>query len=492
MRVLGACVLGMLALPVAAQAESLDLLSQTTLGGGGLNGEVATVGNTAIVGSGIVQGGGVRVGYYNGTYTCPQTTVKVVDLSNPGAPSFVNIPQPAGVIANDVAALRVNTPSFTGDLAAVARVACAPGTAGNFVDKGVFYYDVTDPANPQLLGRYDSDANREGPTSVPCGQPVPAGAVTSCASSQDQVKLVQRPDGKVLSLSTQPFSFAGQPTPLLPTSTHSDLRVVDVTNPAAPVELSSYPQGTQRPFGFNGTVAAPNYGFSNNGCKAFDSGIGPATNPTGNLGLLAFLDQGLFTVDLTDPAAPSTLGQWSYGTSRTVEGNANYVDYASASGRSLALVGESDWIGPQSSLRIDNGSVAGSKFACEPYFTVFDPEDTAQIYRHPGSQVPAKPGATPTSASIVYVGRSCPGDPPIAGVNVSGKIAFRDRNGTDRQQPPLTGVCSVASAIKKLQDEGALGVIIGNTSTTVTQGLSFDGDPTNLSIPALSIRAARR
>jgi len=474
--VLAASVTGALALPAAGQAQSLDLVGKSDLGGGGLNGEVAVVGNTAIVGSGILQGGGTRVGFYNGTYTCPATTIKIVNLANPSAPTFATIPMPKGVVANDVAALEVDTPTFKGKLAAVARVTCTPGTEGNFVDKGVFYYDVNDPANPRLLGRYDSDANRERPTDPECGGVVPAGGPGRCASSQDQVSLVQRPDGRVLSLSTQPFAFAGQPTPQTATSTRADLRVVDVTNPAAPVELGAYPNGEQRPLGFGGSVPAPNYGFSNNGCKAFDAGIGVGVVPGGNTALSAFLDQGLLTVDLTNPAAPSTLGQFSFGTAREVEGNANYVDFASASGRSLALVGESDWVGTRSSLRIDNGSVAGSKFACEPFFTLFDPEDTAQIYRKPGSQVPGE---------IAYVGRGCPGDVLLN--NPSGKIAFRDRSPTNRQPTPTGAFCSVAQSVKNLQDAGAVGVVIGNTSNAAPQGLSFDGDPTGLTIPALSI-----
>jgi len=45
----------------------------------------------------------------------------------------------------------------------------------------------------------------------------------------------------------------------------------------------------------------------------------------------------------------------------------------------------------------------------------------------------------------------------------------------------------VAQSIKNLQDAGAIGVVIGNTSNSAPQGLSFDGDPTGLSIPALTI-----
>jgi len=42
------------ACPAAVQAQSLDLVGQSALGGGGQNGDVAVVGNTAIVGAGLI------------------------------------------------------------------------------------------------------------------------------------------------------------------------------------------------------------------------------------------------------------------------------------------------------------------------------------------------------------------------------------------------------------------------------------------------------
>src|SRR3954453_3642126 len=67
--------------PAAARADSLELLGKSNLGGGGLNGQVATVGNIAVVGSGILGGAGARTSYY-ASYPCPPTTVKIVDVSD--------------------------------------------------------------------------------------------------------------------------------------------------------------------------------------------------------------------------------------------------------------------------------------------------------------------------------------------------------------------------------------------------------------------------
>lgn len=471
--------------PGAAHAASLDVVGQTNLGGGGLNGQVATVGNTAVVASGILPGGGLRSGFYS-AYTCPATTVKVVDVSSPAAPAVkAEIPVVAGAVANDVAALHVSTPSFSGDLAAIALVRC--NSAGNYVERGVAYYNISDPAKPAFLGRYQADANQIEPSDLPCGPP-PDGDGFRCASSQDQVSLVQRPDGKVLSLSTEPFSSASQGAVADPTDFHGDLRIVDVTDPTSPTEVGSFPNRfpapDQRPPGFNGQ----SNGFSNNGCRAFDGGIGVGSYPDGSKALLPYFDQGLLSVDLANPAAPAQLGQYQYPRAdRLFEGNASYVDFTTSGGRSLALLGESDWIAPNSSLRIDDpSSVAGSKFACEAMFTLFDPNNAAQVYRHPNSQVPG---------AIVYVGRACPADAthpadplPAEVVDLTGKIALRDRNlVASRQGAGGVRVCSVADATKRLQDLGAVGVVVGNTSTSAPQTPSFDGVPTGLTIPTYGI-----
>ncbi len=481
-------------LPVTAHAAKLDLVGKSALGGGGLNGQVATVGDTAVVASGILSGGGLRSGFYNGPYTCPDTTVKIVDVSSPRAPAVVaQIPVVANAVANDVAALHVSTSSFTGDLLAVALVRC--NFEGNYVERGVAYYDITDPDKPQFLGRYQADANQVRPDDLPCGLP-PAGDGFRCASSQDQVSLAQRPDGRVLSLSSEPGGSSSQGPVPDPEDFHGDMRVVDVTNPATPTEVGSFPNEfpppDERPPGFNGEPV----GSSNNGCRPFDGGIGVGAYPEGNKALLPYFDQGLFTVDLTDPSNPAALGQYQYPRAdRGFEGNAAYADFARAGGRSLALLGESDWIAPNSSLRINGStSVAGSKFACEAMFTLFDPEDTAQVYRHPRSQVPGK---------IVYVGRACPAVPPDpadpgdpgtpadpypAGISPRGKIALRDRNRVASRQGPGGGFgCSAAEATKRLQDDGAIGVVIGNTSTRAPQAFSFDGDPAGLTIPTSAI-----
>ncbi len=466
--------------------QGTRLLGHSDLGGRGLNGPVAVVGDIAMVGSGINPSGGVHTGFYN-PYPCPATTVKLVDLVDPRDPTVVGtIPVAAGVSALDVAAIHVETPAFTGDLGAVALAVCGKG--GNSVDRGVAYYDITDPASPALLGRYQADSETFTPGKT-CG---PTSATTdpgSCASSQHSVALVQRSDGQVISLSTEPFATASE-------FSSGDLRVVDVTDPHVPVQVASFP------------AKDPTKGFSNNGCRPFGAGHDAAASDDGSQALVANLDQGLADLNLDNPAAPVLTGTANpYPATglpaRQTEGNGAYVAFA-GSQQELGLLSDEDWVAPNSALRITTPSAspqglrAESIFGCEAMFTLFDPHNSAQIYRHAGSQVPAGAG---TAAGIVYAGRGCPinlafgttspdpylNDPSGKPVDVKGKIVVLDRRKAAEQanQGLIGGGCNFADKAKRAQDNGAIGVVVDASFNG--NAFSPDGDPTGLTIPVMAL-----
>ncbi len=432
-------------------------VGRSDLGGKGLNGELAVVGTTAVVAAGLNASGSSHAGFYN-PINCPDVSVKVVDLSDPAAPKVVStIPLPAGVVALDVAALRVSTPAFKGDLAALALGTCS--AAGNGIEKGVQYYDITNPASPALLGRYQAGSDNVPPAAGPCS----AAAPTRCAASQHTVQLVARADGRVLSLSSNPGGT---------TAPSGDLRIVEVTDPRAPVQISAFPALAQRPTAGGGF-------FSPNGCRSFYMGHDGAANADGTRALLAYLDEGVFSADLTNPAAPTLAGRFEYPKERTLEAGAGYVAWAEFAGRQLGLVSEEDWIAPNSTVRIDSpATLAGSKFACEAMFTLYDPENTAQVYRKPNSQLPGE---------MVYVGRGCPvagsvTDPLLA--NPQAKIAVVERN-PSVQTGLSTGICSFSDRVLRAQQAGATGVIFLDSSTFPS--FSSDGVPAGIDIPAVII-----
>ena len=459
------------AVSTAAHPQDMRLVGRSDLGGAGLNGDVTVVGTTAIVAAGLMPAAGVHAHLYN-PYPCPAVAIKIVDLSEPRTPTLIStIPVPAGIAAHGVSAARVRTPAFTGDLLAVALTMC--GGAGTTLDRGVAYYDVTHPSAPQLLGRYYADADIARADSIPACGPPPLSDIR-CASSQHSVSLMQRADGRVLSLSLEPGASASK-------YPSGDLRVVDATDPRHPVQVGAFPPAGM-PI------------FSKNGCRPFSAGHGAGFSHDGRRGLLAFYDDGVFILDLQGSGAPVRRGQFTYPSDRSFEGSAAYVASARVNGRELALISEADFIAPTTTLVVDGPApVAGSKFGCEAVFTLYDPANKAQLYRQPDSQV---------GGELAYVGRGCPvsrgsdvmhanmattqADPYLS--DVRDRIALIDRS----RQPIQPGLaegsgCSVAERVRLAQSEGARGVVILQTSAAAPQAFSPDGDPAGITIPVMMI-----
>lgn len=463
-----------------AQSPELELVGFDDLGGGGLNGEVDVLGDIAIVASGIMPGGGLRTHFYN-PYPCPATETKLVDLSDPSDPNVVGtIPVAAGVAARDVDAIEVETPTFTGALAAVALARC--NFSGNLIDRGVEYYDINDPTTPVLLGRYDADLELFDEQFAQCE----GSGGAACASSQDSVSLQQRPDGRVISISTEPFSSASN-------FQSGDLRIVDVTDPTNPVQIGDY-DATLRP-------GDPRLGYSRNGCRPFTGIYGAELYDQGQKAVAAAFDDGLLDLAIdpppgaptfsTDPAA-TLLGQVDPypAASRSAEGNGAYATFAGTPENPLGLLSDEDWIAPDSKLYIAtiDGSPSGSSpqlttgvyNGCQAMFTLFDPEDSAQIYRHEDAQVPPGRGNT---TEFAYVGSGCPGVPfandPATGepVVVEGRIAVAERAG-----------CPFATRVANLQANGAIAVL--NSGQFFFNAFSPDGDPSpagvDLTIPLMT------
>jgi len=128
--------------------EGLTVVGHSDLGGTGLNGEVAVLGNYAFVGMGI--NGGFAAQWARTPKCNATTTVKVVNLTDPANPAVTStidltVPgeDPGATIGRSLAPIKVKSLSpansaFTGDLRAVALE--SRGGGGRL---GVNFYDVT-------------------------------------------------------------------------------------------------------------------------------------------------------------------------------------------------------------------------------------------------------------------------------------------------------------------------------------------------------------
>jgi len=129
----------------AAESSGVELLGHIDPGGG-FNADVVAHDAHAYLGS---------WGTFGPRRFCPSQGVRVYDLSDPTAPTHVstfadrrNEPDVEGTWTEKVKVESVNTPWFSGDLAAVSFQNCVDGED---VFRGFGLYDVTDPANPERL-----------------------------------------------------------------------------------------------------------------------------------------------------------------------------------------------------------------------------------------------------------------------------------------------------------------------------------------------------
>ena len=466
---------------------ALAQLGHTDLGGKGLNGDLAVVGTTAIVGAGYV----THTGYHTERYNpgpCIEVTAKVVDLTDPRAPRLTaEIPMPVGVAAIDVDAIAVQTPGFTGTLAAIALddgpsqagpTPCTPAERSPaFVHRGVLYYDITDPRSPKELGRYMAD---QGPmddvaaNAVPCAPPSAGGAGVRCATGQHSVSLAQRADGRVVSISVEPIAdFMTKPS--------GDVRVVDVTDPRNPTQLGAWPPLGARP-----------HPFSPNGCGPFTNSHSAEFYAGGQKALVAFMDGGLYDLDTANAQLIREASRYSYPEERGVEGNAGFVTATEMDGVTVALLSEEDWFPTTTRLRIDApAGLAGEKFVCEGMPTYFDQSNQSQLYRRPGGTI---------AAEIVYGGRGCPARGSAANPvaedpypsDPRGKIVFLDTAKIDATQPDISNpACNNTTKINRAQGAGALAVMMGRVQvapfSAAPYAIAWGGSWENLTIPGLMI-----
>ena len=369
--------------------EGVTVLGHTDLGNSGLNSEVAVLGNYAFVGSGTNGGFAAQ---WNKAPKCDATTntVKVVNLTDPANPRVVStIPLPGTTLPRAVAAIRVKPlgprNTFTGDLLAVALESCRAALDGQV---GVRFYDVSNPAAPEALG---SDDRFLGNTAT------------------RDVSLAQRPDGQVLAFEANQGGNFGAAA-----GGGGGIHIVDATNPAAPVPIGRYNTGN---FSSNGPGCRP-YGYAN----------GVAVDPTGTRAYAAYQDQGVLTLDASNPALGVPVrGRAVYPP--TEEGNSfRFVPNAT---ETTALATDEDPLPARTTLTIGAGPAAGSYAGCEaiwggPLFRQAVPSlDDRKIVVVPnnGCNVADYAGVTPGAGDLVLADRGGSGTCPGFGFDDKAKLA---------------------------------------------------------------------
>jgi hypothetical protein len=266
-------------------ALNMEPVAHHDLGGRGFNGDVWTHEGYAYIG----HWGFTDWATGNGRFcpTEPNNGVAVVDATDAVHPVMVGRLQNAeGTSAEDVVVYTAESGPMAGRDIAVAGIQVCGGSRSDLsFPRGLQLWDVTDPANPEELGFWDSEC---------------------CTRGVHEFEVEHRADlGRT-------FAYATVPTSRYPDETTSsgyrdadgdgDFRLIDITDPTAPIEVSDW--GIQ-------DIGGPFY--AGQGCDP-DANYGHGAEPSadGRFVFLSYWDSGFVKLDLTTPATPVFKGRTVY------------------------------------------------------------------------------------------------------------------------------------------------------------------------------------
>lgn len=297
----------------AAQMKNMEVVGHTDLGGRGFNGDVWHHDGYAYVGHWGFQDS--ASGSKN--RFCPEAPnngVAVVDVSTPAKranPRIVaRLQNPAGTSAEDVVVYTAESGPLAGqDIAAAGIQWCGGSRNDPNAKHGLMLWNVSD------LGAIAS------PESPPALQPIGFFDTECCTRGVHEFEVEHRSD----LLPPKTFAYATVPTSRYPdpntpsgyrdANGEGDFRLIDITNPEAPTQVSDWGiQDVDGPFSSGqGCDPDPNYGH------------GAEPSEDGKLVFLSYWDSGFIQLDLTNPASPVFKGRTVYASDE--DGDAHSSSY---------------------------------------------------------------------------------------------------------------------------------------------------------------------
>lgn len=295
----------------AGSALNMEVVGHDNLGVRGFNADVWKYKNVAYVGHwGFAD---FATGNSRFCPSAPNNGVAVIDVSDPTSPTRVaTLQNPAGTSAEDVVVYTAPYGPLRGRDIAVAGIQwCGGGRHDPGAIHGLMLWDVTDPVRPVQLGFYDSGC---------------------CTRGVHEFEVESRADlGRTFAYATVPagsYPDAANPNGLSDAAGKGDFRLIDITDPSSPFEVSSWKvQQAGGPFAAQGCDPDGNYGH------------GAEPPEDGRLVFLSYWDSGFIRLDLSDPADPVYTGRAAFPAN--ADGDAHSWQYDE--GRKLLFSADEDF-----------------------------------------------------------------------------------------------------------------------------------------------------
>ena len=256
---------------------------------------------------------------YVGTWASPCTGrgVKIIDVSDLTAPRVVGaLANRLGTSAEDMVVRHVSTPFFTGDLLAVGLQRCGNQPALDRQAFGPEFWDVTNPYRPRKLSFL---------------------GVSNGGGGVHELDLFQR-GANVYALLAVPFSEWFDPVP------DGDFRIIDVTDPRNPVQVSHWGAGA------HGLSPGPLFGQGSFGASYDHSA---RASEDGMKAYVSYWDLGVLTFDISDVTNPVLISQTQFAAD--ADGDAHSVSEYQGTSTHFLLQNDEDF-DPRSPAHIFYGA----------------------------------------------------------------------------------------------------------------------------------------
>jgi hypothetical protein len=299
-------------------SPNLEVVAHDPLGGRGFNADVWAYKGYAYVGHWGFQD------WASGSKNrfCPEepkSGVAVVKVDGSSTTRVSTLQNPAGTSAEDVV---VYTADDGRDIAVAGLQWCGGSREDPNADRGLMLWDVSDPADPAQIGYLKT---------------------ACCTRGVHEFEVEHHANGRTYAYATVPTSR--YPDPASPSGYRDrngdgDFRMIDITDPANPVQVSDW--GVQDAGGpwtaGQGCDADPNYGH----------GAEPSVD--GTTVYLSYWDSGFIKLDVSNPANPVFRGRTVYPAN--ADGDAHSSSYDDA--RQLLFTADEDFC-PHSGPAIERG-----------------------------------------------------------------------------------------------------------------------------------------
>ncbi|HET7478064.1 MAG TPA: PA domain-containing protein [Rubrobacteraceae bacterium] len=357
-----------------------------------------------------------------GGATCKYNGVHVVDIANPAQPKEVSFIQSkeGSYPGEGVQALNLTTSAFNGDILVTNNEICKDKAGFG----GMNIYNVTDPRHPTPLveGIGDSTVNGQG------------------KKGANEIHSVYAWDA-----GTKAYAV------IVDNEEAMDVDILDITNPKNAKLIAEYDLAQKFP---QILQSAPE-----NLTEVFLHDMVVKKIGTRQVMLASYWDGGYVKLDVTDPLAPTYLGDTDF---------TNPDPEAAESGLTVPPEGN----GHEAEFTLDNRFVVGADEDFAPFALVArNVDDNTVIHASQGSNTrKLEEGQTITGTSV-FAGRACPGDPAVpAGDPNATDVAVVER-----------GVCTFTEKVQSVLAAGGYDAVlifnrVGSDACETPLSMSVEGD----------------